>query len=204
MALAAARASAARAATAALAAGSRSMGSLAGFVPAVAAAPASCTARAEDVTDAEARAALERSQEPGARFPAGALTLKPVAFKYRKWELQRHDTVCPFDACGTPIYAFSKQWTPSPYETAEDKSMGGERVMRVLPIPDEDLMSDAISDKTRFGWEGIYKNRMTEVRVHRQDKTISTDVTEMSLHAATNSHAFRRKISPATLGPLNI
>jgi len=159
---------------------------------------------AERVTEEDARSALASATEPGARFPAGALTLKPVAFKYRKWELQRHDSVCPFDACGTPIYAYSKQFTSDPYDDAEKRDQGGERIMRVLPRPDEDLMSDAISDKTRFGWEAFYKNRMTEVRVHRQDKTVSNDVAEMSMHVAMNSNLFRTVISPATLGPLNI
>lgn len=160
--------------------------------------------RADVVSAADARGALARVTEPGSRFAAGALTLKPVAFKYRKWELQRYETICPFDACGTPIYVFSKQFTADPYDSAESTSMGGERIMRVLPRPDEDLMSDAISDKTRFGWEAMYKDRSNEVRVHQNGKTISTDATELALHVALNSTVFKGRSSAAGLGEIDI
>lgn len=160
--------------------------------------------RADIVSEVDARSALARASEPGSCFAAGALTLKPVAFKYRKWELQRYETICPFDACGTPIYVFSKQFTADPYEKAEPTSMGGERIMRVLPRPDEDLMSDVISDKTRFGWEGIYKDRTNEVRISKGGKTISNSPVEVALHVIRNHNVFRTNVAATSLGDIDI
>ena len=82
--------------------------------------------------------------------------------------------------------------------------MGGERLIRILPRPDEDLMSDAITDKTRFGWEAMYNNRLTQIRVSKAGKTVSTDASELSLHVVSNSNTFKPRLSALSVGPLNV
>jgi hypothetical protein len=157
----------------------------------------------DEVSESEASSALQASSKPGARYAAGALTLKPIAFKYRKWELQRYETVCPFDACGTPIYAYSKQFTRSPYDKADDLTSGGEKVIRVLPRPDEELMSDAISDKTRFGWEGAYRGRSLQARAENASGVVSTSRDEIMVRMLTWSAMFKPVITSETFGPLH-
>jgi len=59
------------------------------------------------------------------------------------------------DACGAHISVHAKQWTPSPYDDSADLSAGGDRIVRVLPRANENINQEFISDKTRFGFEGV-------------------------------------------------
>lgn len=77
--------------------------------------------------------------------PVGALTSKPYAFTARPWEIRKHDSVDVMDGLGSNIVVNTR---------------GGE-VMRILPRPHEDINEEWISDKTRFAYDGLKRQRLT-------------------------------------------
>jgi NADH dehydrogenase (ubiquinone) Fe-S protein 1 len=77
--------------------------------------------------------------------PVGALTSKPYAFTARPWELRRVDSIDVLDAVGCNISVNTRS---------------GE-VMRILPRMNEDINEEWISDKTRFAYDGLKRQRLT-------------------------------------------
>ena len=77
---------------------------------------------------------------------AGALTSKPYAFKARSWELKRTETVDVMDAVGSSI-------------TMEAR---GNEVLRIQPRLNEEINEEWISDKTRFAYDGLKRQRLTQ------------------------------------------
>ena len=71
--------------------------------------------------------------------PVGALTSKPFRYTARNWELSRRRSVAAHDSLGSNLMVQSKQ----------------DRVMRVLPITNEDVNECWLSDRDRFGYEGL-------------------------------------------------
>jgi NADH dehydrogenase (ubiquinone) Fe-S protein 1 len=86
--------------------------------------------------------------------PVGALTSKPYAFTARPWELKSTESVDVMDALGSSIRVDSR----------------GLEVMRVLPRLNEDINEEWISDKTRFAYDGLKRQRLTTPLVRRGDK----------------------------------
>ncbi|TNM94303.1 hypothetical protein fugu_002479 [Takifugu bimaculatus] len=78
--------------------------------------------------------------------PVGALTSKPYAFTARPWETRKTSTIDVLDAVGSNIVVSTR---------------GGE-VMRVLPRLNEDVNEEWISDKTRFAYDGLKRQRLTQ------------------------------------------
>ncbi|MDE0060340.1 MAG: molybdopterin-dependent oxidoreductase, partial [Defluviicoccus sp.] len=76
--------------------------------------------------------------------PVGALTSKPYAFNARPWELAKTETVDVMDAVGSNIRVDSRD---------------GE-VQRVVPLLNEDINEEWISDKTRFACDGLRRQRL--------------------------------------------
>jgi NADH-quinone oxidoreductase subunit G len=76
--------------------------------------------------------------------PVGALTSKPYAFKARPWELEKTESIDVMDAVGSNIRIDTR----------------GRAVMRILPRLHEDINEEWISDKTRFVWDGLAKQRL--------------------------------------------
>ena len=81
--------------------------------------------------------------------PVGALTSKPYAFTSRPWELRRIESVDTMDAVGSNIVVNTR---------------AGE-VMRVLPRVNDDINEEWISDKTRFSYDGLKRQRLTSAYV---------------------------------------
>jgi NADH-quinone oxidoreductase subunit G len=71
--------------------------------------------------------------------PVGALTSKPFRFAARTWELSRRKSVSPHDALGSNLIV----------QTKHDK------VLRVLPLENEDINECWLSDKERFSYQGL-------------------------------------------------
>lgn len=86
--------------------------------------------------------------------PVGALTSKPYAFKARPWELKKTETVDVMDAVGSNIRVDTR----------------GREVMRILPRLNEDVNEEWISDKTRFIWDGLRRQRLDKPYVRRDGK----------------------------------
>uniref|UniRef100_A0A3P9JEA0 NADH-ubiquinone oxidoreductase 75 kDa subunit, mitochondrial n=1 Tax=Oryzias latipes TaxID=8090 RepID=A0A3P9JEA0_ORYLA len=82
--------------------------------------------------------------------PVGALTSKPYAFTARPWETRFPsiitESIDVLDAVGSNIVLSTR---------------GGE-VMRVLPRLNEDISEEWISDKTRFAYDGLKRQRLTQ------------------------------------------
>ena len=76
--------------------------------------------------------------------PVGALTSKPYVFEARPWELKKTETVDVMDAVGSNIRVDTYDW----------------EVKRVLPIINEDINEEWISDKTRYACDGLLNQRL--------------------------------------------
>ncbi|MEM7321332.1 MAG: molybdopterin-dependent oxidoreductase, partial [Pseudomonadota bacterium] len=76
--------------------------------------------------------------------PVGALTSKPYAFTARPWELTKTESVDVMDALGANIRVDTK----------------GREVMRFLPRNHDGVNLEWISDKTRFVWDGLRRQRL--------------------------------------------
>ncbi len=76
--------------------------------------------------------------------PVGALTSKPYVFEARPWELKKTETVDVMDAVGSNIRVDTYDW----------------EVKRVLPINNEDINEEWISDKTRYACDGLLNQRL--------------------------------------------
>jgi NADH-quinone oxidoreductase subunit G len=76
--------------------------------------------------------------------PVGALTSKPYAFQGRPWELKKTESIDVLDAVGSNIRIDSR----------------GIEVMRILPRLHEDVNEEWISDKTRFSYDGLKRQRL--------------------------------------------
>uniref|UniRef100_A0A4W5P9U0 NADH-ubiquinone oxidoreductase 75 kDa subunit, mitochondrial n=1 Tax=Hucho hucho TaxID=62062 RepID=A0A4W5P9U0_9TELE len=81
--------------------------------------------------------------------PVGALTSKPYAFTSRPWETRKTESIDVLDAVGSNIVVSTR---------------GGE-VMRILPRLHEDINEEWISDKTRFAYDGLKRQRLTQPMV---------------------------------------
>ncbi len=76
--------------------------------------------------------------------PVGALTSKPYAFTARPWELTKTESIDVMDALGSSIRVDTK----------------GREVMRILPRNHDGVNEEWISDKTRFIWDGLRRQRL--------------------------------------------
>ncbi|MBU6156677.1 MAG: NADH-quinone oxidoreductase subunit NuoG [Alphaproteobacteria bacterium] len=86
--------------------------------------------------------------------PVGALTSKPYQFNARPWELTKTESVDVMDAVGSAIRVDTR----------------GREVMRILPRVNEDINEEWISDKTRFVWDGLRRQRLDRPYVRRNGK----------------------------------
>ncbi|MED6270221.1 NADH dehydrogenase Fe-S protein subunit 1 ndufs1 [Characodon lateralis] len=84
--------------------------------------------------------------------PVGALTSKPYAFTARPWEIRKTESIDVLDAVGSNIVVSTR---------------GGE-VMRILPRLHEDINEEWISDKTRFAYDGLKRQRLTQPLVKNE------------------------------------
>ncbi|XP_048341354.1 NADH-ubiquinone oxidoreductase 75 kDa subunit, mitochondrial [Sphaerodactylus townsendi] len=85
--------------------------------------------------------------------PVGALTSKPYAFTSRPWETRKTESIDVLDAVGSNIVVSTR--------TGE--------VMRILPRLHEDINEEWISDKTRFAYDGLKRQRLIEPMVRNED-----------------------------------
>ncbi|MTI01857.1 NADH-quinone oxidoreductase subunit NuoG [Roseibium sp. RKSG952] len=86
--------------------------------------------------------------------PVGALTSKPYAFTARPWELTKTESIDVMDALGSNIRVDTK----------------GREVMRFLPRNHDGVNEEWISDKTRFVWDGLRRQRLDRPYVRENGK----------------------------------
>ncbi|KAK6127421.1 hypothetical protein DH2020_038842 [Rehmannia glutinosa] len=90
--------------------------------------------------------------------PVGALTSKPFAFKARNWELKGTESIDVTDAVGSNIRIDSR----------------GPEVMRIVPRLNEDINEEWISDKTRFFYDGLKRQRLNDPMIRGADGRFKT------------------------------
>jgi NADH-quinone oxidoreductase subunit G len=86
--------------------------------------------------------------------PVGALTSKPYSFTARPWELSKTETIDVMDALGSNIRVDTK----------------GREVMRIMPRNNDGINEEWISDKTRFVWDGLRRQRLDTPYIRENGK----------------------------------
>ena len=86
--------------------------------------------------------------------PVGALVSKPYAFTARPWELTKTESIDVMDALGSSIRVDAK----------------GREVMRILPRNHDGVNEEWISDKTRFVWDGLRRQRLDRPYIRTDGK----------------------------------
>jgi NADH-quinone oxidoreductase subunit G len=86
--------------------------------------------------------------------PVGALTSKPYAFTARPWELTKTETIDVMDAMGANIRVDTK----------------GREVMRILPRNHDGVNEEWISDKSRYVWDGLRRQRLDRPYLRRDGR----------------------------------
>ena len=86
--------------------------------------------------------------------PVGALTSKPYVFEARPWELKKTETIDVMDAVGSNVRVDTYEW----------------EVKRVLPLINEDINEEWISDKTRYACDGLLNQRLDTPYIKYNDK----------------------------------
>lgn len=71
--------------------------------------------------------------------PVGAITSKPFRYQARTWELSRRKSVSPHDSTGANLIVQVKN----------------HRVMRVVPLENEDINECWLADRDRFSYEAV-------------------------------------------------
>jgi NADH-quinone oxidoreductase subunit G len=118
--------------------------------------------------------------------PVGALTSKPYAFAARPWELRKTETIDALDAVGSNVRMDAR----------------GSEVMRVLPRLHEDINEEWISDKTRFAYDGLKRQRLDRPYVRRDGKLTPASWDEAFAAIAEQMKALKGEQMAALAGDL--
>ncbi|PJN96387.1 NADH-quinone oxidoreductase subunit G, partial [Amaricoccus sp. HAR-UPW-R2A-40] len=88
--------------------------------------------------------------------PVGALTSKPYAFTARPWELTKTESIDVIDALGSSVRVDAK----------------GREVMRILPRNHDGVNEEWLSDRSRFAWDGLRRQRLDRPYVRKDGKLV--------------------------------
>ncbi|CAG7601132.1 NADH-quinone oxidoreductase subunit NuoG [Candidatus Vallotia tarda] len=103
--------------------------------------------------------------------PVGAITSKLFHYSARSWELSHGHSVSPHDSVGSNLIVQAKN----------------NRVMRVLPLENEEINECWISDKDRFSYEALNSaERLTQPMLRRDGRLYEVDW-ETALTFVTNN-----------------
>ena len=92
--------------------------------------------------------------------PVGALTSKPFRYSARTWELARRKSIAAHDGLGSNLVVQVK----------------GDRVMRVLPLENDEINECWLSDRDRFSYEALNcAERLTSPMLKRDGKWEQVD-----------------------------
>ncbi len=100
--------------------------------------------------------------------PVGALVSKPYSFTARPWELTKTESIDVMDALGSNVRVDTK----------------GREVMRFLPRNHDGVNEEWISDKTRFVWDGLRRQRLDTPYIRENGKLRKADWPEALTAAA--------------------
>lgn len=120
-----------------------------------------CTGRGEDaeiVSYLDAALVSELQGNVIDLCPVGALTSRPYAFRARPWEVRKTQSIDVSDALGSNIRIDSE----------------GVAVRRVMPVNNDAVNEEWISDKARFMIDGLARQRLDRPYVRKNGKLTAT------------------------------
>ena len=119
--------------------------------------------------------------------PVGALTSKPFRYQARTWELSRRKSVSPHDATGANLIVQVKN----------------NRVMRVVPLENEDVSECWIADRDRFSYEALNSDeRLTQPMLKQDGQWITVDWSTALEYIANGLQQIKSDHGASTIGCL--
>jgi NADH-quinone oxidoreductase subunit G len=119
--------------------------------------------------------------------PVGALTSKPFRYSARTWELSRRKSVSPHDSTGANLIVQVKN----------------NKVMRVVPLENEDVNECWIADRDRYSYEAVNSDeRLTAPMVKQGGEWKTTDWTTALEYVARSLTQIKADHGPSSIGAL--
>lgn len=120
--------------------------------------------------------------------PVGALTAKPSRFTARPWELQQMPGIASHDCVGSHVWGHVRRGD----------------VMRVVPRDNESINECWLSDRDRFGYEGLHaENRATEPMIKRDGEWEKLDWADAFEYIVNTCDKLCKQKGPETLAALS-
>lgn len=142
--------------------------------------------------------------------PVGALTSKPYAFVARSWELQKCDTIDFFDGSCADILVQTRKLSTPQYENGKITYKSREEIVRILPRFNGLIQDNWISDKTRYAFDGLNKQRLVKPSYFDKNSSVKNNtwanlIIEISSRLARNVYqSWENKtvqyVTPSRLG----
>jgi NADH-quinone oxidoreductase subunit G len=119
--------------------------------------------------------------------PVGALTSRPFRYEARPWELSRRKSISPHDSLGSNLIVQVKN----------------NRVMRVLPLENEEVNECWLSDRDRFSYEGLNApDRLLRPMLKQGGQWSEVDWTVALEYVAASLARVKSEHGAATIGVL--
>lgn len=119
--------------------------------------------------------------------PVGALTSKPFRYSARTWELSRRKSISPHDSTGANLIIQVKN----------------NKVMRVVPLENEEVNECWISDRDRFSYEALNsEERLTTPMIKHGGKWKTVDWQTALEYVANGLKQIKADHGAASLGAL--
>jgi len=119
--------------------------------------------------------------------PVGALTSKPFRYSARTWELSRRKSVSPHDSTGSNLIVQVK----------------ANRVMRVVPLENEDVNECWIADRDRFSYEALNgPQRLTQPMIKQGGAWQAVDWNTALNYVAEGLKRIQGEFGAASIGAL--
>ena len=119
--------------------------------------------------------------------PVGALTSKPFRYSARTWELSRRKSVSPHDSTGSNLIVQVKSG----------------KVMRVVPLENEDVNECWIADRDRFSYEAVNsERRLTTPMIKQGGEWKPVDWTTALQYVANGLAQIKTDHGAASIGAL--
>ncbi|MEJ8855427.1 NADH-quinone oxidoreductase subunit NuoG [Variovorax robiniae] len=119
--------------------------------------------------------------------PVGALTSKPFRYSARTWELSRRKSVAPHDSSGANLIVQVKN----------------NKVMRVVPLENEDVNECWIADRDRFSYEALNSDeRLTQPMLKQGGKWQAVDWQTALEYVANGLRQIKTDHGAAAIGAL--
>jgi NADH-quinone oxidoreductase subunit G len=119
--------------------------------------------------------------------PVGALTSKPFRYSARTWELSRRKSVSPHDSTGANLIVQVKN----------------NKVLRVVPLENEDVNECWIADRDRFSYEAVNSDaRLTSPMIKQGGEWLAVDWNTALGYVADGLKRVKAEFGASSIGAL--